>query len=190
MAISHEYQLIFIHVPKNAGTSIIESLGMEEHGHHQIEHYNQYKHYTSFAVVRNPWDRVVSNYEYAKMSESYWHSLQSEPHPDLKLLNNLNFKQTVDILYNTPNKLKHDGWKLQTLYTHYNDKPVIDKIFYYEEMEKLEKWLQQYLPSFRLKNINPSKKEFNNYRSYYDEETKKKVSEIYEKDIRLFNYKF
>ena len=41
-----------------------------------------------------------------------------------------------------------------------------------------------------LLNINKSIKEYESYKVYYDKESIQLVSEIYEKDIKLFNYKF
>jgi len=77
---SNEYKCIFIHIPKCAGTSI-ESVLFKEHqiifdvsrgiwAQHatakQIKQYysskDQWKSYFKFAIVRNPFDRVVSSY--------------------------------------------------------------------------------------------------------------------------------
>ena len=91
-------KLFFIHIPKNAGTSI-ENVGsknnylwgkeynfnMDEDEIQNLvqnksiwhlppkylpENKNPYKRYTNFAIVRNPYDRMVSEYKYYKNIEN------------------------------------------------------------------------------------------------------------------------
>ena len=78
MPISRENNLIFVHIPKNAGTSIQEKFKMEQAGGHQTsqqmrnENPKLWGDYNSFCVVRNPWDRMVSNYYYCLAEKSFW----------------------------------------------------------------------------------------------------------------------
>lgn len=66
----HEKKLIFIHVPKSAGTSIGESLfGSGETGHFEWFYYKQedpaaFDEYFKFAFVRDPVSRFLSAYNY------------------------------------------------------------------------------------------------------------------------------
>ena len=72
--------LVFIHIPKNGGSSITRwlrdnlngSKGIVTHG--GMQHIQQdFAHavdYPTFAVVRNPWDRVVSSYFFKKKKKS------------------------------------------------------------------------------------------------------------------------
>ena len=64
MTISHEKKLIFINVPKNAGTSIIRAMGVEnvfidktieEYKAHYQDYWSEYK---KFTVVRDPIDEI------------------------------------------------------------------------------------------------------------------------------------
>jgi hypothetical protein len=74
MIVSHRHKLVFTHIPKNAGTSIRRWL--EAHvpdaekqpdaAKHMTPHHvhSQHKGYTNFAVVRNPYDRLLSHYHF------------------------------------------------------------------------------------------------------------------------------
>ena len=84
MIVSHKHRLIFTHIPKNAGTSIRQWL-MEHvpdaqemphnpkrrvflvpHNpkHDTPHHVHGHSDYTYFAVVRNPYDRLLSQYNF------------------------------------------------------------------------------------------------------------------------------
>ncbi len=193
MPISDKYRAIFIHIPKNAGTSIIKILDMKRSFHRAWKYYkdtfpDNWNNYFKFAVVRNPWDRVVSNYEYAKMEKSYWHSTEDETkHKDYDLLLGLTFKECLILLKNNPDKFWHPGWKNQYKYIYDEDnKLMINNVYKHENINN------QFKNIFNLDllNINKSIKEYESYKVYYDKESIQLVSEIYEKDIKLFNYKF
>lgn len=66
-----EYQ--FIHVPKCAGTSIAMALDLPDPGHFTFEQLKALGVTTgdavNFAVVRNPVDRIVSTFKYARKAQ-------------------------------------------------------------------------------------------------------------------------
>ncbi len=75
MIVSHRHKLIFTHIPKNAGTSIRQWLEQwvpdsqaipNLHKHHTPQHLHtrHLEDYTHFAVVRNPYDRLLSHYNF------------------------------------------------------------------------------------------------------------------------------
>jgi len=63
--------IIFIHIPKNAGTSISHSLYSGKDPWHFTAsdlcriNRKKYLNYSKFAVVRNPWSRLYSAYRYS-----------------------------------------------------------------------------------------------------------------------------
>jgi hypothetical protein len=195
MPYSDKHKLIFVHIPKNAGTAITNTLEMIDEGHHTYQYYqNRYserwKNYTKFCIVRNPWERVVSCYEYAKLENSYWHSSdgggKAGKHPDYELLKDKTFVECLEILNKTPNQLKHHGWASQSQYV-FNGDLTVNKVI---RMEKINEGLSELLKdNFVLPQINVSNS--NNYRDYYKtDEHINIVRRRYKIDIDLFNYEF
>lgn len=196
MPVSDKYKLIFIHIPKNAGTAITNTLDMYDIGHHGWQYYKskypqKWEQYKKISVIRNPWDRVVSCYEYAKMEESYWHSKEGKSkagkHLDYDLLKDKSFMECLDILKNRPQMLRHQGWSNQSNYIYNNNHLMVDYILDVSEInDRLSEILNQ---KINIPKINVSNQ--NNYKNYYiDNDMISFVKEYYKKDINNFNYNF
>ena len=201
MNISDKYKCIFIHIPRAAGTSIKEALELPGRGHLPWQYYyvvypEQWDLYIKFTVVRNPWDRVVSAYHYAKMEKSYWHDNLNRitPHPDYELLSKRTFAECCEILKNRRNMLKHESWHPQHLWTakteNGNNLLMVDFVLRYENLENDFAVLCERLgvSNINLPYVNKSNR--NNYRQYYTQETKEIIEELYSIDIGLFKYEF
>ena len=67
----------FVHVPKNAGTSILnyfnstpESILPDQSWKEYSLFYDEWKYYTSFSIVRNPYSRFESFYKFLRIGSN------------------------------------------------------------------------------------------------------------------------
>jgi len=199
MNISDKYKCIFIHIPKVAGTSIKQVLEMPGSGHSPWQFYannfpDKWSTYQVFTVVRNPWDRMVSAYTYARMEKSFWHDSRTAPHPDYEVIKKSTFAEFCEILANRRELLKHESWHPQCYWIagKRNEEVVlvVPNILRCETLDHDFAVLCEKLgiPSVSLPYTNASG--HGHYRDFYDDTTLDLVAQVYAQDIRLFDYSF
>src|SRR5476649_167826 len=111
--ISHEHRCIFVHIPKTAGNSINRVFGVGWEDHKDLQRYSeevprdQFESYFKFAIVRNPWDRLLSDYNY---------QLKKSRAPSSKLFvfaadgSKRNFAEWVEAALATPDRYEAGDW--------------------------------------------------------------------------------
>jgi hypothetical protein len=186
---------IFIHVPKAAGTSIARAIYGMNVGHRKAIDYcnvsaKEFNTHFSFAFVRNPWDRAVSAYNFVKQSGTEY----VQPIPNATYQSEVfeSFDRFVlEWLVNAD--LSKEDVVFEPQYKYICNKKgtiIVDHIEKVENMENGILFLQEKLDvEIKIANLNQSTRK-KDFRSYYNEETKKAIAEIYKKDIELFNYSF
>ena len=173
-----QYKAIFIHIPKNAGTSIEEYFGngsvrIQPNKHadiHEIKRKfkNSYNNYRKFTIIRNPYDKMVSWYFYLKRNLG-------------KKYRVVEFNEWIK----DPSKFWHADDPIGFL------KPQsewIDDTVVLLKFENLNKELKQFFG----KEINlpiTNKSNHNNYLEYYNQESLDIIYNRYKKDFEKFNYK-
>tara|TARA_R110002020_G_scaffold50211_1_gene142102 strand:- start:1210 stop:1746 length:537 start_codon:yes stop_codon:yes gene_type:complete len=172
-----KHKAIFIHIPKNAGTSIEEyfsneSVRIQPEKHADIyeikkKFKNSYNNYKKFTIIRNPYDKMVSWYFYLKR--------------------NLGDYNVVEF---------NDWIKEPSRFWHANDpisflKPQHEWINNTVEIIKFEN-LNKELNKFFNKQINlpiTNKSNHKHYLEYYNTESLDIIYNRYKKDFKKFNYK-
>ena len=204
------WSLIFIRIPKNASTSMYSHLGDFNliHKHEKIFHDSLFRNkiyrswfstshakpdeifkvfgrmvrdYMSFAIVRNPFDRAVSMFQFAKenqLGDLYNHS------------NDITFKNFCEIMQeNHANNTKDFiGIHQQVEWLNGAFQPNFILRF-----ENLKNDFKEMLDACEIKHItadipheNSSKR--SDYKDYYNYKTQKIIEKIFEKDIDTFKY--
>jgi hypothetical protein len=185
-------ELKFIHITKNGGTSI-ENVGKKhniEWGrfHHQYSsgigpwwHHHtpnpKIKHkYDWFMVVRNPYDRVISEIH------CKWGNNQSE---NLSSLSKDAFNKRIRTLIDNRNRTSGDHWTEQWRYL---DNDLNIHILKFENLQdEFNTLMKSYNLSIELNNKDNSNTKIFTKKDL-DLKTVQLIQTVYEKDFKLFNY--
>jgi hypothetical protein len=196
------HSLFFIHIPKCAGTTIEKALGMQkEEFFFSKNRFNTLfkvspQHFTYknlkiicnldkfklFTVVRNPYDRIVSEYKYIQNEENeYWE--------DFKNINFDSFIEKIFLLDELKRWCLFDShFDLQ--YNFIEDGENLIKLFKYENLQEAFDWLNS-LTDSTITFPHERNSEKMHYSFYYKyKKTIDIVSEFYKKDLEYFNYSF
>jgi chondroitin 4-sulfotransferase 11 len=179
-------KLLFIHIPKTAGTSISKSLNIpKDHGHRTLQKIiskkSELNKYYKVAFVRNPYDRMVSLYNEKK--ETGW------------LYKNVDFKKFIQFIYTDISKISNDPnlenhSKPCTFWLKYDEQIIMDYIGKFENIENDLNFIYKTLNLDNKKLQHLRKRNKMHYSKYYDEETINIVKKYHKEDLELFNYKF
>lgn len=172
---------IFIHIPKNAGTAIATQIGTCHPGHHiTVRNIPKEHRSKAVAIVRNPFDRIISIYEYCKKLDSYWHTVENPP-PLYEFCSTHTFEEFVTEL--CKGNFDQVDWHFKKQFYW-----VVDDNYNIEcnivHFENIENELSEVLGKpVKLNKINSTTKE---QKEYYTVQTKKLVYEYFAKDFELF----
>lgn len=145
MPISDELKLVFVHVPKNAGTAIEACCKMRASGHkpwhvYAVRYPVEWREYRSFAVIRDPVERFISCFRYARMERSHWHtSVPGESaiygrHPDYDVTSRFGLDEFVQELKRGKLSLKHPGWHPQASWVCQDGSVMVDEVIRYDDL--------------------------------------------------------
>ena len=153
--------------------------------------------YLKFAIVRNPWDRLVSCYKNKILSsgdtndfyENGVHRALVKNYGDL-FNSSMSFADFTDAVCAIPDEFAEDHFRSQHTFVTHRGEVFVDHIGKLENIE--EEWA--YLCANvnidnELGNINVSSNS-GAYKDYYTDELRDKVAERYQKDIETFGYDF
>ena len=174
--INHKYKVIFVHVNKTGGVSIATTLRMKQiYCHDPSSEINKqvgnnvWNDYFKFSFVRNPFDKIVSQYHFNRHLFGFKNSTFKEYIKAWSEGKKISWFPQLNLWY-IDKKLDFIG-RFENLQEDFN--VVCDKIG---------------IPHKKLPHKNKSKHK--HYTKYYDDETREIVAEKFAKDIEYFGYKF
>jgi chondroitin 4-sulfotransferase 11 len=207
--ISHKYKCIHIHIPKCAGTSIdtalFGSVVSEFDRKHKLwkqhataqqakKYYTneeQWNNYFKFAITRNPFDKMVSSYN--------WMCRHIKP---CELRDKILFKDFIfrkrgfETLFNPNLTTKKENRYVQIktatdFIMDENDNLMVDYVGRFENLK--DDWnfiCKQLGTKIKLGHRNKWSRDNKHYRDYYDDETREFITKACEKDLEIFGYEF
>lgn len=206
--ISYHHNFLFVHIPKNAGSAIYQSVGLQDSNHRTVKEYvdilgiEKYESMFSFAFVRNPFSRFISLYNYARMEISYYHNNISPEkaifghHLDFNTLKSASIEEAAHLLH--AGKLVHNPphiqWNPQGFWLK-DDKGKLN-VKYLGRFEDIHFHMrnirtligqEKVLP---LNKVNSSTKEVLHYKKLINKDTRTILEDYYKEDLDSFNYDF
>ena len=202
--INHQYRCIFVHIPKTAGKSINRLFGMEWQKHKDLLRYAKelgpqvFANYFKFAIVRNPWDRMLSDYNFQKKkncraSEKLF-AVDECGHAR-------RFREWVQAAFSDPFHYEPrrwgadvspgiHRWSPQVDWISLNGNIAVDRVLRLESLQEDFEDVRRVLGG-RLGKLPCRNWKFHlHYSHYYDEATKRLVGDYYAKDIEAFGYRY
>lgn len=197
MVVCHEKKCIFIHIPKTAGTSIeqfIRDNGKNNllfigvRNNRSLQHLTAnelkimipyiYKKYYKFSIVRNPYDKLLSEY--------YWNPSINIGYKSGKSKKDF-LKNVTEIVQNQKyfNNIYNDHFIPQYNFLFYNNKLLVNQLFKYEDLEWVSIFLKKKLKitrNFPYLNKNDIEKEG------WNDDEKEIIYNLYKNDFLYFGY--
>jgi|19_taG_2_1085344.scaffolds.fasta_scaffold84586_2 hypothetical protein len=199
-----ERKIIFVHIPKNAGTSIRRYFGNLSTYHETIYDFkdtfpDKYNSYRKFAVVRNPYDRMVSWYFYLQRQAKEWIRL-IDPENGMNLAESLDKEKFNEIF--TDSFIK---WVVNPFKYSDTKRQLPESANFDLRLTKMQhEWVDDTVTILKYENLNEEINEFfeeeinlpvinksthMKYLNYYNKHSLDIVYERYKEDFEKFNYK-
>lgn len=138
----------------------------------EIAEFDQFKDYYMFAVVRNPFDRMVSRYEYSKKINKKFKQFTFEDFVSYDLKNNIRvLNQFKFLTIDKKNKLINNFIKFENL--NYDLNIVSNKLFN---------------KNHNLLHLNKTNHE--DYKKYFNNKSRNLIEKKLSKDLDFFEYEF
>jgi len=202
--ILHDYKCIFIHIPKTGGSSIASVLNnLPNRTYPPICIPELYKHakavevqralgaemwneYFTFAIVRNPWDLMVSSYNWWLQKAYKWPAL----HPQIDKIKAMgSFEAFMQSKYGRFMINEFEGDDMFDWISNRNA-IIVDYVGRFEALD--DAWLEictrLNVTGTPLTHLNQSERK--HYRDYYSDKTKDIVYRRFRKTIDWFGYEY
>jgi hypothetical protein len=207
LVINTHYKFIFVHIPKAAGTSVMESLSslkgnntswLARTKHETLADFERAfetrrspvdrshgidpRGYFGFGFVRNPWDRMASLYRYM---------LETRPVREIDTVTS--FKDFLAKAQQDADWIKrlHSMRPQVDYFTTSENRLKIDFLGHYEYLQEDVRAVEARIGcSIAMRHLNRSSNAGRDYREDYDAEMVEIVAQKFAEDVRQFGYQF
>ena len=202
--INHNLRCIYVHIPKTAGNSVNRVFGVQWENHKDLARYagevtpEQFRRYYKFAIVRNPFARILSDYNYqCKKSRPEASKLFLRKDSGEKR----NFREWIEAALAEPHRYPAEAWGGEVSPGIHRLSPQLDWLTVdghvaVDEIIRLEELPESFsricgevgLPPLVLPHRNSR---FHwPYSWYYDDGARRLVADYYARDLELLGYRF
>jgi hypothetical protein len=185
--------ILFIHIPKAAGTAVTRSLyGLGGVGHYRaIDAQAQNPELYRFAVTRNPWERLLSSYKFAKTGGTKEVPLNNSRNLVLQLPNTFDEFVLDWLIHQQPEEL-HSIFMPQYLFvSDSTGSLMVDDIFEMKNMSPLETELSKRVGrEVNISRANATGSENSMLSAYSNIKVVEAVGRFYQRDIEMFGYEY
>jgi hypothetical protein len=207
--ITHDYKLIFIHLPKTGGRSVCDAFN-QRFDHFTADYYRAaylpfFPDYKMFAIIRNPYDRMVSLFHYIAQHRRHVHEAVynlgipgQKPSFDLWLRTNIeHYMGDFHPILHPEGHRGTDGALGSThhfcsLYSRLgHDTSDITLLRYEDGFDKLAAQVSQMAGTY-ITFPHHNKSNHGDYRRYYDDKLLDYLHSFkpFMEDVNAFGYKF
>jgi hypothetical protein len=190
-----EANVIFVHVPKAAGTSVSMVLYGRHLGHIKARDMQRYigsdfQKLFKFAYLRNPWDRLYSTYHFVKQGGTSVVPVTNAKQyqvPEFSTFERFVYEWLAD---KDLMKLDYVFMPQSSFILDNDNKLIVDYIGYFERFnEGIAEINQKLGRDLKIPVVNEVKKAVG-YRDAYNSQLRNFVGDLYKQDVEIGNYDF
>jgi hypothetical protein len=188
--INFDKKILFIHIPKCAGTSFSKALYGNQILHTTAKQFKKYfpgsfEKLFKFTIIRSPIERTISAYNFIKSSGSKDVSIDYKIIYESKAFDN--FENFVKIFLSKKENLYIDNiFRPQCDFIFENNKLILDYVGIIDNLKEVLIMLESKGHRINLEHINKQKITFLDQKEI-NEELRKQIINIYQSDWKLYN---
>lgn len=187
------YKVIFIHIPKAGGTSVASQLYGKRAGHSTAAQFQDvlgkeaFNALFSFSVVRNPYDRIVSAYHFARQGGGSEGGIRHLPVYKSETFASFDRFVKEWLIHQDPHTTELVFRPQYLFVCDEQDNLMLDWVGKIENTAEIEAIIsEKFSRKINIEKRNTSKRK--GFQEYYTPELKELIYQYYQRDFDLFGY--